>query len=143
MCTNQLAEGSKVSLYPWSGVVIVVRSQFSNIFSFETAQPIKAKFYMEPPWVGGTKFCTRHLDHMTKMTATFIYGKKKTFKILFSGTCGPISTKLGMYHWGLQPIIVCSSDDPGLTLTYFTARLNLVTQGFSKMQTTNCVSKGM
>ena len=39
-----------------------------------------------------------------------------------------ISTKLGMYHRGLQPIIVCSNDDPGLTLTYYTARSNLVTQ---------------
>ena len=26
-----------------------------NIFK-ETAWPIKAKFYVEPPWVGGTKF---------------------------------------------------------------------------------------
>ena len=33
-------------------------------------------------------------------------------------------------HQGLQPIIVCSNDDPGLpgvTLTYFTARSNFVT----------------
>ena len=29
--------------------------------------------------------------------------------------------KLGMLHLGLQLIIVCSNDDPGLTLTYFTA----------------------
>ena len=28
---------------------------------------------------------------------------------------------------GDQPIIVCSNDDPGLTLTYFTARSNFVT----------------
>ena len=28
---------------------------------------------------------------------------------------------------GLQSIIVCLNDDPGLTLTYFTARSNLVT----------------
>ena len=27
----------------------------------ETAGPIKAKFYVEPPWVGGTIFCSRHL----------------------------------------------------------------------------------
>ena len=39
----------------------------------------------------------------------------------------PISMKLGMWHWGLQPIIVCSNDDPGVTLTYFMARSNLVT----------------
>ena len=35
--------------------------------------------------------------------------------------------KLGMKHQGLQPIIVCSNDDPGVTLTVFTARSNLVT----------------
>ena len=28
----------------------------SNIFFSKTACPIKAKFYVEPPWVGGTKF---------------------------------------------------------------------------------------
>ena len=38
--------------------------------------------------------------------------------------------KLGMQHRGLQLIIVCSNDDPGLTLTYFTARSNLVTYAF-------------
>ena len=35
----------------------VRRSQCSNIFSSKTAWPINAKFYVEPPWVGGTKFC--------------------------------------------------------------------------------------
>ena len=50
-------------VYPWSGVrrPSVVRSQCSNIFFSETAWPIKAKFYVEPPWVGGTIFCSRHL----------------------------------------------------------------------------------
>ena len=31
------------------------RQQCLNIFSSETALPIKAKFYVEPPWEGGTK----------------------------------------------------------------------------------------
>ena len=35
-----------------------------------------------------------------------------------------------MWHRGLQPIIVCSNDGPGLTLTYFTTRSNLVTYAF-------------
>ena len=65
-------------VYPWSGVrrrpSVVRRSQCSNIFS-ETTWQIKAKFYVEPPWVGGRKFCSRHLGHMTKMAATPIYGK--------------------------------------------------------------------
>ena len=69
-------------VYQWSGVrrhsvrpSSVRRPQCSKIFFSETAGPIKAKFYVEPPWVGGTKFCSRHLGHMTKMAATPIYGK--------------------------------------------------------------------
>ena len=48
---------------------------FSNIFSSETAWPIKAKFYVEPPWVGVTKVCINGPGHMTKMAAMPIYGK--------------------------------------------------------------------
>ena len=73
----------------------VRRPQCSKIFFSETAWPIRAKFYGEPPWVGGTKVCSRHLGHMTKMAATPIYGKNPS-KIFFSGTGRPISTKPGM-----------------------------------------------
>ena len=48
---------------------------FSNIFSSETAWPIKAKFYVEPPWEGGTKVCINGPGHMIMMAATPIYGK--------------------------------------------------------------------
>ena len=86
-------------VYQWSGVrrrpSVVRRPQCSNIFFSQTAWPIKAKFYVEPPWVGGTKFCSRHLGHMTKMASTPIYGKNPS-KIFFSRTGGPIFTKLGM-----------------------------------------------
>ena len=34
--------------------------------------------------------------------------------------------KLGMYHWGLKLYKMYINDDPGLTLTYFTARSNWV-----------------
>ena len=86
--------------YPWSGVrrlsaSVVVRPHFSNIFSSETTWPIKAKFYVEPPWVGGTKVYINGPGHMTKMAATPIYGKNPS-KIFFSRTGRPISTKLGM-----------------------------------------------
>ena len=83
-------------VYPWSVVhpSVVRRPQCSNIFS-ETAWPIKAKFYVEPPWVGGRKFCSRHLGHMTKMAATPIYSKNPS-KIFFSRTGGPIFAKLVM-----------------------------------------------
>ena len=85
-------------VYPWirrPSSVRRRRSQCSNIFFSETAWPIKAKFYMEPPWVRGTNFCSRHLGHMTKMAATPIYGKNPS-KIFFSRTGRRISTKLGM-----------------------------------------------
>ena len=58
-----------------------------------------------------------------------IYGKNPS-KIFCSGTGRSISMKRGMQHWGLLRIIVCSNDDHGVTLTYLTARSNLVT-GFS------------
>ena len=50
-------------------------STFSNIFSSETTGPIEAKFYVEIPWVGGTKVYSNDLGHMTKMAAMPIYGK--------------------------------------------------------------------
>ena len=36
---------------------------------------MKAKFCVEHPWVGGTKVCSRDLDHMT---TTPIYGNQRT-----------------------------------------------------------------
>ena len=38
--------------------------------------------------------------------------------------------KLGMEHWGLKLFKVYINDDPWLTLTYFTARSNLVPYAF-------------
>ena len=45
------------------------------LLSSETAWPIKAKFYVEPPWEGGTKVYINGPGHMTKMAAMPIYGK--------------------------------------------------------------------
>ena len=75
----------------------VRRPHFSKIFSSETAWPIKAKFYMKHLWEGGTNVYINNPGHMTKMAAMPIYGKNP-LKIFFSGTTGPISTKLGMKH---------------------------------------------
>ena len=67
-CQRLLGE---LIVYSWSGVRRRTSSSstISNIFFSETAGPIKAKFYVESPWVGGTIFCSRHLGHMTKMAA--------------------------------------------------------------------------
>ena len=68
-------------LYPCSGVRCRCRrrcrrrQQCLNIFSSETALPIKAKLYVEPPWEGGTKVYINGPGHMTKMAAMPIYGK--------------------------------------------------------------------
>ena len=44
--------------------------------------------------VGGTKVCSRHVGHMTKIAAQPIYGKNPSK--IFSRTGGPIFRKLGM-----------------------------------------------
>ena len=66
-------------VYPYSGGRCCRRrrrrQQCLNIFSSETALPIKAKFYVEPPWEGGTKVYINGPCHMTKMAAMPIYGK--------------------------------------------------------------------
>ena len=72
------------------------------------------------------KICKHDPGHMTKMAVMPIYGKNPS-KIFSSGSGGSIFTKLGMWHRGLLPIIVYINDDPGVTLTYFTARSNLET----------------
>ena len=64
-----------------------------------------------------------------KMAAIVIYGRNLS-KIFCTGTSWPISTKTWSVASETLPIIVCSNDDPGVTLTYFTARSNLVIQAF-------------
>ena len=61
-----------------------------------------------------------NLGHMTKMAAMLIY-VKNTSKFFFSGTTGPISTKLGMKHRGLEYYNVFINYYLWMTLTYFTA----------------------
>ena len=41
-----------------------------------------------------------------------------------------MTLKVVMYHWVLKYYQVCSNDDPKLTLTFFTARSNLVPYAF-------------
>ena len=75
---------------------------------------------MEPPWEGGTKVYINGPGHMTKMAAMPLYGKnllqnQKSYDLeTWHVASGTSSTK-------------SRNDDPGLTMTYFTARSNLVT----------------
>ena len=43
-------------------------SKILNIISSETARPIEAKFYVEPPWEGGTKVYINGPGHMTTLS---------------------------------------------------------------------------
>ena len=54
----------------------------------------------------------------------------KTLKNLLLQNQRPMTLKLGMQHRVLEYYQVCSNDDAGLTLTYFTARSNLVPYAF-------------
>ena len=103
-----------------------LRFTFANFFSLETARPVEAKFHMEPTWDEGMKIYSNGPGHMTNMAAMPIYGKtlKKTFS-LESNSCWPwkLVCSIGYYQ-------IYSNDDTGLTLTYFTARSNLVPFAF-------------
>ena len=75
----------------WAYSILMLRRlsvQFQTSFS-QKPQPIKAKFYMEPPWIGGTKVWLQHLGHMTNIAATPIYtlppsSNWSLFKLIFS-----------------------------------------------------------
>ena len=76
-------------------------SKLLNRFSSISTWPIKAKFYVEPPWDERTKDCSNCLGHMTKMATMSIYGKilKKS---------SPLESK-GQWPWKLVCSIVYSS----------------------------------
>ena len=90
-----LGSQGELIVYQWIRLSVSRRPQCSNIFFSETTWPIKAKFYVEPPWEGRTKVYIKGPGHMAKMAATPIYGKNPS-KIFFSRTSRPIFTKLGM-----------------------------------------------
>ena len=68
------------------------------------------------------KIHQHNADHMTKMAAMPIYGKKK-YKSSFQEPL--VLIKLCMKYQRPKPFIICANYDPVLTLTYFTARSNL------------------
>ena len=94
----------------------VTQIHIFKLFSLETARPIEAKFHVEPPWDWGMKVCSNGLGHKTNMV--------KTLKSLLLGIKHPMTLKAGMQHWVLEYMYyqICSNDEPGLTLTYLTAR---------------------
>ena len=79
--------------------------------------------------MGERKICSNGPGHKIKMAAMPIYDKNLK-KIFSPGTKRPMTLKLGMQHRVLKYYQTCSINDTGLTLTYFTARSNLVTCAF-------------
>ena len=105
-----------------------LRFTFSNVISLETAWQIEAIFHVKTPWDRGMKVCSTGLGHITNMAAMPIYDNN--LKKIFSGTKQPMTLKAGMPHRVFKYFQVCSNDDLGLTLTYFTARSNLIPYAF-------------
>ena len=110
--------------------VCMCMSTFSNIFSSETTGPIEAKFHNRASLGWGNKNLLNGAGHMTKMAAMSIYGKNLKQNHL------PQNSKvddLETWYAALGARVLsqdCSNDDPGLTLTYFTAMSNLVPYAF-------------
>ena len=105
-----------------------LRFNFFIFFLFlETAWPIEAKFYVKPPWDRGTEVYSTGPSQMTKMATMPIHGKN-----LKKSSPEPE----GRWPWNLvcsmvlEYYQVCSHDDTGLTLTYFTAMSYLVPYAF-------------
>ena len=87
-------------VYPWSGVrrPSVRRRPSSTMLRhllLRNRSADQSQILCGASLGRGTEFCSQHVGHMTKMADTPIYGKNPS-KIFFSGTGGPISTKLGM-----------------------------------------------
>ena len=77
---------------------------------------------MEHPCEEGKTVYINGQGYMTKMAAMVINRKKKTLKIFFSRTRRPMILKLGVKHQRLELYKVYINQDPGMTLTFFTAR---------------------
>ena len=80
----------KVISWPWPKFVYI---KISNQIFTETIVPIWTKFCMKAFRYKEMKIWWHDAGHMTKMAAMPIYDKNPS-KFFFSGTGGPISTKL-------------------------------------------------
>ena len=108
---------------------IGVPSIYYNIVFSQTIGPIELKFYVKTPYDKLAKLHAKYFGHMTKMTATPIYGKK-TFKNLLLQN--QKADDLGIWYvaFGMGAYQVCSNEEPKLTLIYLTSRSNLLPNAF-------------
>ena len=99
----------------------LVRGHSDSTFYLETGGPIEAK-HVEPPWDEGMKDCLNGPGHMTSMAARPMYGKNiKTILLLWNQTANDLES-----WYAASGTQVLPNNDPGLTLSYFTAMSNLV-----------------
>ena len=82
---------------------------------------------MKPPWDRGTKVYSNDPGHITKMVAMPIYGKNLN-NLPRNRRADDIESWYAAL--GAQVLQIYTNDDPGLTLTYLTARSNLVPYAF-------------
>ena len=108
---------------------IVVQLIYLNIVFSQTIGPIELKFHVKTTYDKSAKIYTKYFGHMTKMSATPIYGKN-LLKIFFSRTIRPVTLRLGMKNWGCGAYQGCSNDDPRLTLIYLTSRSSFLPNAF-------------
>ena len=98
----------------------------NTFFSQKQVGRFGPKIHMKAEVRMGMIIYTNELGHLTNMAAMPIYSKNLK-KIFFSRSNRPMILKLGMLHCLCEYYQGCSDYDPGLTLTYFTSRSNLVT----------------
>ena len=123
---------------PPSSVVCLSSTLFKNVFLRNHWADWSQISYEVS--TGGSKVYSNGPGHMTKMAAMPVYGK-----IFFSWTRRPMTLKLGMLHRVFEYYQIYSNYELGLTLTYFTARSNLVPYAFvwEKGWLQNFVPKGL
>ena len=111
--------------WPWSKVTQI--QHFQTSFPEKPLDRLKANFMWSLNGMGEWK--NIQMVQVTWPAARLIYGKNLK-KIFFTGIKRPMTLKLSKQHWVLEYYQIYSNDDPGLTLTYFTTRSNLVPCAF-------------
>ena len=96
-------------------------STFLSFYSSETAWLIEDKFHLELPLDKRTKVYSNGPGHMTKMVTMPIYGKTLNNLLLLNRKADDL--EIWYAASGARVLPNCSNYDPGLTMTYFTARL--------------------
>ena len=80
----------------------------------------------------GTKVCSNGPGHMIKIAAMLIYVKNLKNLLLRKQKADDL--EIWFASSGARVLPSCSNDDPGLTLTYFTGRSNMILYAFVRVK---------